>query len=250
MARHRKEKTPAGSIKLKQPDRSAPTEQTLLDMVDQRQLLQQVKQREKELAREKRRAGADDENEDDSEDEDDGEVPQLSPGAERFLEAALWTVSLATLHFTFDVLVQHQYGTAISWQAVWLRAGRAWLGMFRFQYTLRACASLIANCAGIAVFLFLFYFLHAQDPNTVLVPGIPVRYQATLRQAVFFIMSVISGCYLIYISNTYGYLATMKQAPPLGCLWLWAVVEMDLLWGASSLLVALIFLRVGGYDIK
>ncbi|KHO01196.1 uncharacterized protein MAM_00197 [Metarhizium album ARSEF 1941] len=63
-------------------------------------------------------------------------------------------------------------------------------------------------------------------------------------------MSLASGCTLIYISNTHGYLATMKQAPPLGCLWLWAVVELHLVWGCLSLLLAAVYLRQRGYEIK
>ncbi|KND90869.1 hypothetical protein TOPH_04527 [Tolypocladium ophioglossoides CBS 100239] len=216
MARHRKEKTPGGSIKLRQPDRSVPSEKTLFDIAQERQLFQQAEQREKQIAK----------GEGDEEEEED-EAATLSPRAERLLEAMLWTVTLAMLHFTFDVLVQHQYGTEIVWPAVWARTGRAWI-----------------------MFLFLFYVLHPHPSSPVLLPGLALRYQHPLRQAVFFVMSVTARCYLIYISNTYGYLATMKQAPPLGCLWLWAVVELDLLMGVGSLSVAAAFLWQGGYDIK
>lgn len=100
------------------------------------------------------------------------------------------------------------------------------------------------------MFLFLFYVLHPHPSSPVLLPGLALRYQRPLRQAVFFAMSIATGCYLIFISNTYSYLATMKQAPPLGCLWLWAVVELDLLMGVASLAVAAAFLWQGGYDIK
>ncbi|PHH85267.1 hypothetical protein CDD83_674 [Cordyceps sp. RAO-2017] len=211
MAQQRKVKTPAGSIKLRQPDRSAPTERTLLQLAEERQLLQQAVERERQMSRE---AAPDDD-------------MTLSAGAERFLEAMLWTATLAALHFTFDVLVQHQYGTEIAWPSVAWRTTRAWL-----------------------VFLFLFYFLHPHSSSPRLVPGLPLRYQRPLRQTVFFAMSVASGCYLIYISNTFGYLATMKQAPPLGCLWLWAVMELDLVAAVASLAVAALFLWRGGYDIK
>ncbi|KIE01596.1 deacetylase-like protein, partial [Metarhizium majus ARSEF 297] len=201
MVKTRKERAGNAHVKLRQPDRSGPTEKTLLDFAHEQNLFQQVQQREKEMAKERRKQSIADA------DDDDGEVPTLSPGAERALEAALWTATIAMLHFTFDVLVQHQYGQEISWAHVCTRTGRAWLGL-------------------------------------------PTRYQRPLRQSIFFIMGVASGCYLIYISNTYGYLATMKQAPPLGCLWLWAVVELDLVWGCLSLLLAAVFLKQGGYEIK
>ncbi|QUC23617.1 uncharacterized protein UV8b_07858 [Ustilaginoidea virens] len=196
------------SIPLRQPDRSAPPDPTLLGLAHQRNLFEQAAARQAQLARETHPRG----------------TPRR---AERILEASLWTASIAMLHFTFDVLVQHQYGREIHWAAVWARAARAW-----------------------SVFLFLFYFLHAREPADVLVPGVAARHQRRLRLALFFAASVAAGCYLIHISNTYGYLATMKQAPPLGCLWLWAVVELDLAWGCASLLVAALFLHLGGYRLR
>lgn len=132
MVKTRKERAGQANIKLRQPDRSAPTEKTLLDLADERNLLEQVKQREKELARLKKKKQAHDDDEDsdsDSDDDDDGEAPVLSATAEHGLEAALWTVSIAMLHFTFDVLVQNQYGREINWVEIVVRSGRAWLGM-------------------------------------------------------------------------------------------------------------------------
>jgi hypothetical protein len=76
-----------------------------------------------------------------------------------------------------------------------------------------------------------------------------MRYQKTLWQAVFFVMSAVCGCYLIYISNTYGYLAVMKQAPPLGVLWVWSVIELELAWAVASLAVAGGFLWHRGYKL-
>lgn len=57
-----------------------------------------------------------------------------------------------------------------------------------------------------------------------------------------------TGCYLIYITNVYGYIAVMKNAPGIGCLWIWSVIELDLLWALPSLAVCLGFLRLGGYS--
>ena len=124
MARSRKDpkaKEPrkAKDIKLKQPDRSGPTEQTLLDLAHQRDLFAQADERTR--ANKLARNGADPNDE-----VDDG--PVLSPGAERFLEAVLYTVTMAMMHFTFDVLVQHQYGREVEWSSVWIRTGRAWAG--------------------------------------------------------------------------------------------------------------------------
>lgn len=108
MARQRKEKS-FKDIPLKQPDRSGPSEKTLLDMAQGKNLFEQADARQAQLDREK-----------------NGEVV-LSPGAERFLEAALWTSTLAMIHFTFEVLVQHQYGMDIDWLSAWGRTAQAWI---------------------------------------------------------------------------------------------------------------------------
>ncbi|RDA84005.1 hypothetical protein CP532_3142 [Ophiocordyceps camponoti-leonardi (nom. inval.)] len=143
----------------------------------------------------------------------------------RLLDSCLWSASLGMLHFTFDVLVQHQYGTEIIWWELSVRTLRAWL-----------------------LFLILVYTLHPHQATSL--PLLPPPLQRPARQTIFFLSSLLCGCYLIHLSNTAGYLATMKRAPPLGCLWLWAVVELDLAAAVVSLVAVALFLWRGGYDIK
>ncbi|KAJ4149958.1 hypothetical protein LMH87_010730 [Akanthomyces muscarius] len=232
MARSRKTPTSGTTTTLpplSQPDRSGAgvDEQTLFKIAEQRQLFQQAAAREKQSTVAAKQVRVTDGENDSSDDDEDDEVPTLSPGAERVLEAMLWTTSLAMLHFTFDVLVQHQYGTEIMWWQICQRAFSAW-----------------------AVFLLLFYALHPRKSDETLLPGLPARYQSPLRQAVFFTISVVSGCYLIYVTNMKGYLATQKRAPPLGCLWIWAVMELDLPWATLSLVVASAYIYLKGYNVK
>lgn len=215
MVKNRKEKPPK-AVKLRQPDRSGPTEQTLLQFADEQQLFKKAARRERQLAG--------DGNEDDDDDDEEG---QMSPGAERFLEALLYTATLATLHVTFDVLVMNQYGTEIKWDRVIQNAGRAFLAFF-----------------------ILFYVLHPSTPHATLVPGLPQRLQRPLRQLLFFAMSCAAGCALVYTTNARGYMYNMKRAPPLGCIWLWAVVELDLLWAVSSLAVTGVYMWTNGYSFK
>jgi hypothetical protein len=126
MARRRGERS-AAEIKLKQPDRSGPTEKTLLQLAEERGLFAQAKQREDEIAKEAARIRIPKPQKDGGEDEDD-EVG-LSPTAERMLETLLWSMSLAMLHFTLDVLVQHQYSIdRIVWPNVCMRFVQALLG--------------------------------------------------------------------------------------------------------------------------
>ncbi|KAL7917684.1 hypothetical protein ACQKWADRAFT_324434 [Trichoderma austrokoningii] len=209
MAKNRKEKP----IKLRQPDRSGPSEQTLLQLAAEQQLFKKAAKRERQLAG--------------NEDDDDDDEAQMSPGAERFLEALLYTATLTTLHVTFDVLVMNQYGTAIKWDRVVQNAGRAFIAFF-----------------------ILFYILHPSEPHATLIPGLPRRFQRPLRQLLFFAASCVAGCALVYTTNSKGYLANMKRAPPLGCIWLWAVVELDLPWAVLSLAVTAVYLWANGYSIK
>ncbi|KAM0270312.1 hypothetical protein ACHAPA_003493 [Fusarium lateritium] len=107
MARQRKEKS-AKDIKLEQPDRSAPNKETLVDFAKGRDLFEEADRRQREL---------------------NGEGPLLSPRTERIFETLLWTGVIATIHFTFDVLVQRQYAMDLDWPIIIQRTFTAWLCM-------------------------------------------------------------------------------------------------------------------------
>ncbi|KAG8157074.1 hypothetical protein KVR01_013064 [Diaporthe batatas] len=210
MVRERKEKR-AKNIKLKQPDRSGPTEKTLLDIADERNLFKQAAAKERQNKRQNGEAVDDDDDDDyDNDDDDEG----LSPGAERLLETLLYSVSLAMLHLTLDVLVQQQ-----------------------------ALQALMA-------FTALVYALHPHAAATTVVPGLPLRLQDHARQAIFLAMGTAAGCYLIHITNKFGYIAVLKQAPPLGCLWVWSVIELRLALAVASLAASGAFFWQGGYTIS
>ncbi|KAK4107716.1 hypothetical protein N656DRAFT_719528 [Canariomyces notabilis] len=224
MARRRRDKSPS-NLKLRQPDRSGPSEKTLLQLAEERGLFDQAKKREDEIAKkaagrpisEPARGG-----------DEDGDAEGLPPAVERVLETLLWSVSLAMLHFTLDVLVQHQFSVdRIVWPKVVTRTAQALL-----------------------VFGLLIYALHPHPSSPSLLPGLPARYQPIVRQGIFFTASVCAGCYLIHITNMYGYLAVMKRAPSLGCLWVWSVIELELPWAVLSLAGAGLFLWMNGYSIK
>jgi hypothetical protein len=100
--RERKEKVQ--KIKLAHPDRSDPSEATLLDTAEKRGLLK-IPPAE----------GSTEESED-----------EVLVG--RLGEAVLWSISLTMLHFTLDVLVTHQYAIALSWPTLIGRALRAFPG--------------------------------------------------------------------------------------------------------------------------
>jgi hypothetical protein len=122
MARQRKEP----SIKLRQPDRSGPSEKTLLDLAQERNLFEQAKQREQENAATNRSKRADKKAGPKVDDDDVPEPAVLSPGAERLLESVLWVSTLSMLYFTLYVLVQNQYAVTIKWDQIVTRTAISW----------------------------------------------------------------------------------------------------------------------------
>jgi len=143
----------------------------------------------------------------------------------RLPESVFWSISLTMLHFTMDVLVARQFAVDMEWDSLMNRSAQAF-----------------------PVFLFLIYSLHPHPSPPVLLPRLPPRMQYLLHQILFFISSISAGSYLIHITNTYDYYAVMKQAPPMGCLWIWAVIELDLVWACGSLLCCIAFLKLGNYN--
>lgn len=109
MPRPRKEKK-LKDIKLRQPDRSGPTEKTLLEMAEEQNLFN--------MAAEQQRRNKGGTVED-----------RLSSSADRLMDTLLYAVCLAMLHFTLDFLVQHQYAMEIEYKKIVERAFQALMGM-------------------------------------------------------------------------------------------------------------------------
>lgn len=103
------------TIPLKKADRSGPdpSKATLLDLAEKRGLLNPENHRLKDgsLPKGAQRIRPE------SEEEDIG----------RLGNAVLWSISMAALHFTFDVLTQHQYSESIVWGKIVKRALEAFL---------------------------------------------------------------------------------------------------------------------------
>lgn len=127
----------AESIKLRQPDRSGPSDETLLQLAKERGLFAQAEKASKRTANGE--SGGGDEGEEDSDDgEDSGDVPDLADTttvAGRLLNSALWATSLAMLHFTLDVLVHNQYAMSFDWWEISARTIRAQLREFAIGHS-------------------------------------------------------------------------------------------------------------------
>lgn len=142
MARKRKDPT---EIKLAHPSRAEPTEKTLLQWAEERDLFAQARQRErgkgpsaadadakttgagKKARRWDAKTGVEvKEGEGEESEGEDEDV--FTPGQERVFEAILWSFTISTVHFMLDVLVQNQYAIDIKWSSVVVRTGQAFLG--------------------------------------------------------------------------------------------------------------------------
>jgi hypothetical protein len=62
-------------------------------------------------------------------------------------------------------------------------------------------------------------------------------------------LSVAAGCWAVKAVNTAGYYAVMKRIPSVGTLWIWAVIEMDLLFAVLSLAAVGGYTWYSGYNI-
>lgn len=238
----RREKKKANDIKLRQPDRSGPTEKTLLQMAQERNLF--------DLADQKQGKNVAQETSDEAEDKDGAEDGGLPSSADRVMDTLLYAVCLAMLHFTLDFLVQQQYAMEMDYRKLTERTFQALMSkwcLFSIRKSIPPTKH-EADGRGI-VFAALVHALHPHPANTTFIPGLPQRYHAVVRRIIFFTASLASGCYLIHISNKYSYMAVLKRSPPLGCLWIWSIIEMDLLQSLLSLAMTYAFFWYNGYKI-
>lgn len=203
------EPTTAPRLKLAQPDYSRPKEKTLLDLYNDN----------KELIV-KGQPFNNDRHADGLVRDENGDVLQrkmrddeaVGPVADAFF----WAVSLAMLHLTLDVLAQNQYRHEIDVQALLWRTATV-----------------------LPVLWLLLYLLRSSSAR---------RWRLS-RQTFFFIVAIATGCYTIRVANRFSYYAVMKQAPPLGTLWIYSVIEMDLPFALVSLLVNGAYLWYNSFSI-
>lgn len=76
--------------------------------------------------------------------------------------------------------------------------------------------------------LLLLNFFAARPQSKTFLPPIAI-------QALFAALCVGTGASLIHATTVESYRGIIQQAPPLGVLWVWSVVRMDLSWALGSL---------------
>jgi len=131
-------------------------------------------------------------------------------------DAVFWAVCLAMFHFTLDVLTFNQYRQEVEWGPICKRTALV-----------------------LPVLWFIIYMMRSQTAWKVEVA----------RQVFFLAVGVGAGCYTIHMGNVYDYYAVMKQAPPLGTLWVWSVIEMRLPYALVGVAVNLGYMYWQGYGV-
>ena len=196
-------------IKMQQPDRTRLPTKTLMDIYEEKANLLQQGQ---PFSPGERNAGHAPKVMSLEELRRTDENDELSP----LTLSVLFTLTLTLLYGTLDFLVQTQYRQTIN-------------------YSLLAQRVLVAP----PVLFTAIYFMH-----TPLATRYPI-----LRNGFFWSIAVVCGCYVIHVTNRYDYYFVMKQAPPVGTLWVWSVLEMEVWFAVTSAAVNLGFLWWRAYSI-
>jgi hypothetical protein len=64
-----------------------------------------------------------------------------------------------------------------------------------------------------------------------------------------FTYSLIGGSFMIHTVNNEGYLVVISRSPALGTLWVWSIVQLDLLPAVISLVGVAAYVRWKGLNI-
>lgn len=197
-AQARAQPSTKNEVSLHQPSRDVPTHKTLFDIASERQLLNTTPQSSPPLITTTKI-------------KPDGTISIIESSSDSsdattpYLDVCLYTATLTMLHFTLTILVHHQYSiTAPSLTSI--------------LYT-----STVASPTP-ALILVLVSILHPRSSHL-------------LTQILFAFLSIAAGSWLVHASNEDAYMAVMKKAPPLGTLWVWAIVEMRWEWAVVCLSV-------------
>jgi hypothetical protein len=128
--------------------------------------------------------------------------------------AVLYTISLSALHLTLDVLVLTQYHQDVLWSEIFGRLAK------------------LTPALLLAVWLS-----HTEQAKSFHI----------LRQFAFLAVSVAAGCFIIKSGNENGYYLVMQQVPPVGTVWVWSVVEMEVVWSIVHVLTVAGYMWSKGY---
>ena len=129
-----------------------------------------------------------------------------------WFDTLLYSITYTGLHFTLAVLCMHQY-------------------LDEMDYWKLGSESVFMAFPALVMVVGLFHgamvpkglrnaYGKAEEKTKVVVYG--------SRQMALLVVANVSGVYLIHLCNDRGYYAVMKNAPSVGVLWVWSVVEMGI----------------------
>jgi len=128
-------------------------------------------------------------------------VAGVTPLSDEIFNAVLLIIPFSAILLLMEILIRHQYGKTASFEVIMDRM-----------------------VPGVPILsLFIFY---------------TTRYKQDRRmQTLLFGISVAVGSRMIFLLNHASWLVNMKQCPPLATLWIYTVVQLDLVPAVLSLLV-------------
>ena len=159
----------------------------------------------------------------------DGNVVPSQQGLESetpWLDTLLMAISLSALHFTLEALTVHQYADVLDWKKV------AWHTVTQ----------------AFPILVLLIHFMHGH------IISIKISQQVSdaiggSKQLLFVAIANVAGCYLIRLTNAEGYMAVMKNAPSIGTMWVWSVIELGLAGALAGVIGPGLYAWYHGYGI-
>ncbi|CBQ72001.1 conserved hypothetical protein [Sporisorium reilianum SRZ2] len=132
---------------------------------------------------------------------------EMSPQVEGILDLVIWTMPFGFMYTLLDVLVRQQYGETVGVSDEAVRLIRA-----------------------LPVLAFFIHFTLTSQ-------------RQALIQGLLFLICSSCGCALIYIVNKSPYDVVVQRVAPLGTLWIFSVVRLDLMPACISLGITAMFVK-------
>ncbi|RDW63018.1 uncharacterized protein DSM5745_10129 [Aspergillus mulundensis] len=180
-------------------------------------------------------ASAGNRNESQSLEDADEEAEPIPP----LVDTLLLSFPLTVLHLTLGYLAAHQYAQSIDLKALFRNSGFVAFPMLTL---------LIHLAHGHIV---RFHRGQAEPESISLLPWHPEKlsfsflrkmlFPPSLKTIVFLPSAVILGSKLMSMTNEESYYAVMKQAPAIGTLWVWCILEISVGAAVLGALVPLVW---------
>lgn len=153
---------------------------------------------------------------------------ESDPEALEILNTIFLSLPLSSLHLTLSILAAHQYLE---------------------KYSISA---LVVSCATVT-FPLLTLLIHLFHGNIkFLLPSpelLRVLERWRIQEAFWCAVANFAGCYLVSVTNDHGYYAVMRQAPGIGTVWVWAVIEMGVVGSLVGVMGPALYTWYYGYTI-